>query len=55
MNEQQIKWASTHDWFHSSNGESVLVVETCLSRDGQLSQEIVEIDDINVLRDWAGY
>lgn len=30
MSKNQIKWCQAHDWFISSNGESVTVRDDCL-------------------------
>lgn len=54
MNNNQIKWASKHDWFIKANGEGVLVKDV-VSVDGVAQESQIQIDDFQELIEWAGY
>ncbi len=56
MTEQQIGWASSHDWFLSVtlDGLGVLVIDASVLG-GQLHQETRTFSDYRALRRWANY
>jgi hypothetical protein len=57
MTDKQIRWAKTHDWFLDvmSDGESVLVLDVCIDREGKVHQSTRAFSDYYRLRNWAGY
>lgn len=48
MTQQQIKWASQHDWFINANYNTVTVIDT-------QTGEIESFTDFKTLYNWAGY
>lgn len=57
MTEQQIKWATSHDWFVAvlDSGKGVLVTDRYVTRDGVEHADSKEFSNYRRLRDWAGY
>lgn len=55
MTRQQIKWASSHDWFIRADGDTVIVSESIQHRDGSWTTEPVRFASFDALRAWAGY
>ena len=57
MTTKQINWAKTHDWFLdvTPDGESVLVLDVSVDREGVVHQSTRAFSDYRRLRDWAGY
>jgi len=57
LTEQQIKWASQHDWFVSRVGNTIEVVDRWFNVNTKESGEdyIVWDKSFRELRDWAGY
>ena len=56
MTQEQIKWASRHDWYLQSLGDAVLVVEVeRLSVDSLVSLASIKFTSYKELRQWAGY
>ncbi|MDE2026892.1 MAG: hypothetical protein KGJ07_10500 [Patescibacteria group bacterium] len=55
MTKQQQKWAAQHDWYLGADGNSVLVDEVLVCRDGTVVQSEKSFTDFQALRDWAGY
>ncbi|MHA1809337.1 MAG: hypothetical protein ACTSYH_03390 [Candidatus Heimdallarchaeaceae archaeon] len=51
MTRNQIKWASTHDWYIGCNLHSGVVYV----RDDSISAQAIIFDNIHELRAWAGY
>ena len=60
MNEKQVKWASQHNWFIYAQYENGTLYVQGAADVYDDNGNIVEIDciytnDINELREWAGY
>jgi hypothetical protein len=57
MNNQQIKWASLHDWYSHSNGNTVYVIDYVINVDTNnvVTNKVVPFTDFQALREWAGY
>lgn len=57
LTEQQIRWATDHDWFVGRNGDgSIMVRETLVYRDGTVTRETFRWEQsFAALRVWAGY
>jgi len=57
MTNQQILWAKSHDWFHSSNGQTVLVEEVIVgpAPDNKVTRTYKEFASFAELYRWAGY
>jgi len=55
MTNRQIEWASTHDWFHSTNGKGTVLVYERVTVRGVLHESMRVFSDFHALRDWAGY
>ena len=51
MNEQQIKWASQHDWFIDARDSVVLVAERYAGE----PTKYIKFSDFKALKEWAGY
>lgn len=51
----QIEWASKHDWYLGTNGNSVRVIDITLERGGEVTERELEFSDFRDLREWAGY
>lgn len=53
----QIKWATQHDWFLSANWStgSVSVCESVCGPAGHWTDKVVTFTDYAALRRWAGY
>lgn len=54
MNNKQIKWASQHDWFIKANSVGVLVKDFVIV-DGAYEERVIQMDDFQELKEWAGY
>ena len=55
MNEHQIAWAQSHDWYLDSYNGTVLVLQTEFDADDNHTDTHVEFSDYRALREWAGY
>lgn len=56
MTQQQINFASHHDWFLENNGDgSILVMDYATNEDGLLVQHPRQFNDFQQLLIWAGY
>tara|TARA_R110000822_G_scaffold53019_2_gene136851 strand:- start:493 stop:675 length:183 start_codon:yes stop_codon:yes gene_type:complete len=60
VNKQQIRWASQHDWFVSSEcieGEGVVTVIDYISSETQPELYLTHpvFTDYKELKEWAGY
>lgn len=57
MNAQQIKWASQHDWYSHSSGNTVYVVDYVINVDTNnvVTNKVMPFTNFQELRVWAGY
>jgi hypothetical protein len=52
MTEQQIKWASEHDWFVSCDGGTIIVADRYSDGTEIIMPWLLSFRE---LREWAGY
>ena len=57
MTTNQIKWASTHDWYidKSADNGAVLVKEVLVKDINDYKVDLKWFDNFEELRAWAGY
>jgi hypothetical protein len=55
MTGNQIKWASTHDWFIQDNFDGSILVRDQWTKDGVLFSDVLQFNNYRELRAWAGY
>ncbi len=53
MNDNQKKWASTHDWYLGAY--QYQAAWTIVVRDDMLRDSEIEFDNFHDLHEWAGY
>lgn len=55
MNQQQIKWASLHDWFLTDNQDgTVTVMDYTTNEDGLIVMQPRTFDNFDLLLLWVG-
>lgn len=54
LTASQIKWAASHDWFVSDNGDGTITVLTMEMSD-PIGATMIFSGSFRELRDWAGY
>ena len=56
MTEQQIKWASEHDWFVRRDGDQIIVADRW-AQDGEIHEVVTPwlLSFLRELREWDGY
>ena len=57
LNQKQIEWAKSHDWFSHMQGDLIVVVDRWVNvKTGARGEdEIVWSKSFTELRNWAGY
>ena len=54
LTSQQILWAKSHDWFRSSNGSSIDVLEVVCTGN-EVIETLLTFTSFRKLYRWAGY
>jgi hypothetical protein len=55
MTKREIEWAMQHDWYSHCNGDVVYVLERSTDKDGKQHSQLLAFNDLQELRNWAGY
>jgi hypothetical protein len=53
--DNQVKWASLHDWFISGDNQSITVRNVFWNAAGKVEVSTGFFENFKDLRDWAGY